>query len=510
MLAATILGSSMAFIDSTVVNLALPALQRDLQATVADVQWVIEAYSLFLSALLLVGGSLGDHYGRRRVFVGGICLFAAASAWCGLAGDIRQLILARAVQGMGAALLVPGSLAIISSSFREEERGRAIGTWSGFSAMTAAIGPVLGGWLVDQFSWHAAFFINVPVAIVVVILAFKFVPESTGQMKGRLDWSGAVLIAVTLGTLVFGLIESSGLGFGHLAVSGSLLLAGVCFTAFLFVETRVRDPMLPLNLFRSRVFTGANLLTLFLYGALGGTLFFLPLNLVQVQGYTPTAAGAALLPFVLLIFLLSRWSGGLVHTYGAKIPLVAGPLIAAAGFALFVWPGVGGSYWQTFFPALVALGVGMAVTVAPLTTTVMNSVEQTRAGIASGVNNAVSRTAGLLAVAVLGIAMFQSFNHALDIQLPRLHLPPSAQRSLNEERGKLAGADISRLSPDLRASVRAAIDKSFVRGFRRVMLVGMGLAIASAIIAWILVDGRSVPPSLSRAKTGREGDRKAA
>ncbi len=287
-LAATILASSMAFIDGTVVNVALPALQIDLNASVPDVQWVIEAYALFLAALLLVGGSLGDHYGRRRVFLIGVAVFTAASAWCGLAGGIGQLVIARAVQGIGAALLVPGSLAIISSSFREEERGRAIGTWSGFSAMTAAIGPVLGGWLVDQVSWRAVFFINIPLAIVIIAISLWHVPESSSATKARLDWWGALLTAAGLGALVFGLVESSRLGFAHPAVISSLVIACVCLVTFLVLERRIREPMLPLELFRSRAFTGANLLTLFLYGALGGTLFFLPLNLIQVQRYTPT------------------------------------------------------------------------------------------------------------------------------------------------------------------------------------------------------------------------------
>lgn len=490
MLAATILGSSMAFIDGTVVNVALPTLQTDLNASLADVQWVIEAYSLLLAALLLVGGSLGDHYGRRRIFVIGVVIFAAASAGCGLAGTIHQLISARAVQGFGAALLVPGSLAIISSAFREEDRGRAIGTWSGFSAITAAIGPVLGGWLIDHVSWRAVFFINVPLAVAVILIAVRHVPESIGVAKGRLDWWGAVLTTASLGTLVFALIESSRLTFAHPVVTVSLVASGGCFIAFLLLEWRRRDPMLPMELFQSRTFTGANLLTLFLYGALSGTLFFFPLNLIQVQRYSPTQAGAALLPLILIIFLLSRWSGGLVHRYGAKIPLVIGPLIAAAGFALFIIPSLGGSYWRTFFPAVVVLGIGMAVSVAPLTTTVMNAVAQERAGIASGVNNAVSRIAGLVAIAVFGIVMLQSFNHALDGRLADLNLPSAAQASLDAERAKLAGADVSRSPAESRTSLRAAIDRSFVDAFRRVMLIGAVLALASAVAAWALIDAR--------------------
>jgi EmrB/QacA subfamily drug resistance transporter len=490
-LAATILGSSMAFIDGTVVNVALPALQNDLNASVRGVQWVIEAYSLLLAALLLVGGAMRDRYGRRKIFVFGVAIFAAASAWCGSASGIGQLIAARAAQGIGAALLVPGSLALISNSFSEEQRGRAIGTWSGFSAITAAIGPVLGGWLVERISWRAVFFINIPLAILVIVISLRHVPESSNESKRRLDSLGAILTTLGLGALVYGLIESSALGFAHPAVLSSLVIAVVFLAAFVIVEARIPNPMLPLSLFRSRTFTGANLLTFLLYGALGGTLFFLPLNLIQVQRYSPTAAGAALLPLILIIFLLSRWSGGLVQRYGARIPLVMGPLIAAAGFALFVLPGVGGSYWKTFFPAIVVLGVGMAVSVAPLTTTVMSSVARDWAGVASGINNAVSRAAGLLAIAVLGIVMLHIFDRSLDRRLAQLDPSPSAQQSLNAQRGRLAGAVIPEsIPPRARAVLTDAINSSFIDGFRWVMLTGAALALGSAVSALLLIRGK--------------------
>jgi len=478
----------MAFIDGTVVNVALPALQTNLNATIVDVQWVIEAYSLLLAALLLVGGSLGDHFGRRRVFVVGVALFAFASAWCGFAANIGQLIAARAVQGLGAALLVPGSLAIISSSFPEDQRGRAIGTWSGFSAITAAIGPVIGGWLIEHVSWRAVFFINIPLALLVILMSLWRVPESSDKESVGLDWWGAILGALGLGALVYGLIESSRLGFSDRSVVAALVAATLLLAFFLIVEARVPNPMLPLTLFRSRTFAGANLLTFLLYGALGGTLFFLPLNLIQVQHYSATAAGAALLPFILIIFLLSRWSGGLVERYGPKIPLVAGPSIAALGFALFMLPGVGGSYWQKFLPPIVTLGIGMAVSVAPLTTTVMNSATQNRVGIASGVNNAVARGAGLLAIAVLGIVMLHVFNHALEQRLSAWKLPPSAWQSLQAQRSRLAAASLPQEVDALtREAIGRAINESFVHAFRWVMAIGATLSGVSAIGALLLI-----------------------
>lgn len=499
-LAATILGSSMVFIDGTVVNVALPALQTNLNASVVDVQWVVEAYALFLAALLLAGGSLGDHFGRKRIYTIGVSVFALASVWCGLAPNIKQLIIARAAQGVGGALLVPGSLAIISASFKDEERGKAIGTWSGFTAITAAIGPVFGGWLIEHVSWRAVFFINAPLALIVLALVFLHVPESRDEESKQLDWLGAALATVSLGAIVYGLIESSRRGFTDPVILAALSFGVLAALVFLVVEARQKNPMLPLTLFRSRNFSGANLLTLFLYTSLSGALFFLPLNLIQVQGYTATAAGAALLPFVLIMFLLSRWSGGLVKRYGAKLPLVVGPIIASGGFALFMLPGVaseGSSYWTTFFPAVVVLGLGMAISVAPLTTTVMNAVPGNRSGVASGINNAVSRTAGLLAVAVLGIVMLHSFNSRLDRKLQTLALPSEVKQVLDGQRTKLAGVELPQdFDPVAARLLKQAVDESFVAGFRRVMAVAAGLALLSALSAWLLIDGKK--PSAKR------------
>jgi EmrB/QacA subfamily drug resistance transporter len=491
-LVATILGSSMVFIDGTVVNVALPALQADLNATVTDLQWIVEAYALFLAALILVGGSLGDHLGRRRVFAAGVALFGLASLACGLAPTVGSLIAARVAQGVGGALLVPGSLAIISASFSSEQRGQAIGTWSAFTSITMAVGPVLGGWLVENVSWRWAFFINIPLALAVLGVAFWRVPESRDEeVTAGLDWWGALLGTVGLGALVYGLIESSGRGWGHPLVIGSLGVGTLASIAFVFVQARGEAPMMPLGLFRSRTFSGANLLTLFLYAALGGALFFFPLNLIQVQGYSATAAGAALLPFILLMFLLSRWSGGLVHRYGAKLPLTVGPAITAIGFALFAVPGVGGSYWTTFFPAVVVLGLGMAISVAPLTTVVMGAVAVSHAGLASGINNAVSRVAGLLAIAVMGIFVLNTFNSSLDSHLSRLELPPQVQQALNEQRAKMAGAEVpAGVSGEVGVELKQAIAESFVASFRVAAFIAAGLALASALTASLMIEGK--------------------
>ena len=489
-LAATILGSSMVFIDGTVVNVALPALQKNLNATVLDVQWVVESYALFLAALLLAGGALGDRFGRRRVFCSGVALFALASIGCGLAASVDHLIVARALQGVAGALLVPGSLAIISASFDQERRGQAIGTWSGFTAITAGIGPVMGGWLIEHVSWRAVFFINVPLALVVLLITLLHVPESRAdEANTPLDWPGTALATLGLGALVYGLIESSSAGFAHPLVLATLVGGALALAVFFLVEARSQHPMLPLALFQSRNFSGANLLTFFLYTALGGGMFFLPLNLIQVQNYSATAAGAAWLPFIVILFLLSRWSGGLVKKYPAKVPLVLGPTIAALGYGLFMIPAVGGSYWLTFFPAMVVLGIGMAVSVAPLTTTVMNAVPEKHAGVASGVNNAVSRIAGLLGIALLGIVVVHSFNRELDRRLAALPLSAEVRREFDAQRVKLAGAELpSRADQRSRLALKQAIDESFVFSFRLVMLAALCLALAGAFLAFIMIE----------------------
>jgi len=493
-LIAAVLGSSMAFVDGTVVNVALPAMQRDLHATASQMQWVIEVYALFLAALLLVGGALGDRFGRRRVFMIGVAVFTLGSIACALSTSAFAVIAARAVQGVGAALLVPGSLALLSATFPADERGGAIGSWSAFSGIAAAGGPVLGGYLVEHWSWTWAFLVNVPVGIALLAICALKVPESRGaQGEAEVDRRGALLATLGLAGLVYALIEAAAHGWARPAVGIALVVGVAGLIAFARVEARVAAPMLPLTLFKSHDFSGANVLTLLLYAALGGGLYFLPLNLIQIQGYGATSAGAAMLPFIAIMFALSGWAGGLVDRVGARMPLIVGPLIAAAGFGLLAMQADGGSYWRDVFPGVCVLGLGMAVTVAPLTTTVMNAVEPGLAGAASGVNNAVSRAGGLIAVAAFGIVMATAFDAELLARLAGLQITQEVSASLAAQRDKLGGMTVPAGIDDATgAQIRAAIAAAFVAGYRQVLIGCVALSLASALSAWWMIDRRRI------------------
>lgn len=495
-LAATILGSSLASITTSAVNVALPSLQTALNTTLVNAQWVVNAYTLFLAALILLGGSLGDHYGRKRIFIIGTLVFGAASVWCGLAPNVTQLIVARGVQGVGGALLTPGSLAILSATFPENERGKAIGLWSGFLAITTAAGPVLGGFVTDALSWRWVFLMVVPLALLVVLITLWRVPESRDEeATGGLDYGGALLVTLGLGGLTFGLLRSSSTSWADPVVLGSVVLGVLLFGAFLWLESRVKSPMMPPNLFRSSTFAGANLLTLFLYAALGAALFFLPYHFQSVQGYTATRTGLALLPMILLMTLLARWAGGLVDRVGARLPLVVGPSVVAAGFALLAIPGQNANYWTTFFPALLVLGFGLAISVAPLTTTVMNAVPTYHAGTASGVNNAAARLANLLAVAVFGVVILLVFNLALTRGLAPLSLSPSVSEQIDAQRTDLVNIRVPEgVSGEIRTQIETAVKGAFVSGFRFVTLTCAGLAVLSALIAWRTIEGKDSSP----------------
>jgi EmrB/QacA subfamily drug resistance transporter len=401
-LLATVLGSAVVMLDGTVVNVALPAIGRDLRGGMDGLQWTVSGYLLTLSALILLGGALGDRFGRRRVFVIGVIWFAAASLVCGLAPNLGALVAARVLQGIGGALLTPGSLAILQASFADDDRAQAIGAWSGLGGIATAVGPFLGGYLVQAVSWRLIFLLNLPLAAAVVFVAARHVPESSDVEGAReIDVAGAIFAMLGLGGATYALIEAPVMGAG----SPTILLTGIggvlALSAFFVVEARSSHPMLPLSLFTSRQFSGTNLVTMAVYGALGAVFFLLILQLQQVVGYSPIQAGVATLPVTALLLVISPRAGKLASRIGPRVPLTVGPLVAACGVALLARIGAGGSYVLDILPPLVLFGLGMSITVAPLTATVMGSVESRHAGMASAVNNAVARTAGLVAVAVL-------------------------------------------------------------------------------------------------------------
>lgn len=486
-LAACVLGSSMAFIDGTAVNVSLPVMQRDFGAAVSGLQWVVEAYALMLASLVVVGGGLADRLGVRRMFATGIVWFAVASVACGMAPTLALLIAARVAQGAGAALLIPGSLALLSHAYPAAERGTAIGKWSGFAAMNVAMGPVLGGWLVDQVSWRAVFFINVPMAGLVLLILWRRVATVAPRGGIRdLDWAGALLIVVGFGALIFGLIEQSNLGWLHPAIWGGLLLFLIAAPLFIWVERRVVSPMLPLHLFRIRTFRAANGITLLLYAAMGGAMFFLPLNLIQVQGYTATHAGLAILPLILILSVLSRWSGRLIDRVPPRLPLTLGPLLTATGYLLYLRTGIGDSYWTTFFPAIVVQGLGMSLSVAPLTTVALNAVPERHAGIASGINNGVSRTASLLAIAVLGVVALLVFEPGLSMRLDGLVLPDALRGEVLAQATRLAAIEPPpAATPDQAAAIGRAVQGAFVRSYHVVMGLAAFSAAMAALVAWV-------------------------
>ncbi len=492
-LVATILASSMAFIDSNALNVVMPTLQQDLDASGAALLWIVNAYTLPLAALILVGGALGDRFGRKRVFMIGIVVFVLASFVCGVAPSVGILIGGRVVQGMGGAMMIPGSLALLSASYPDDERGRAIGTWSAFTTLTTILGPVLGGWLGNLGLWRAVFFINIPLAVVSLYALNVGVPESRDEeAPKRIDLLGGFLATCGMALLSFGLIQA---GEGRTAawvVMATLATSAFVLLTFVWYEIHVAHPMINLSLFKSRTFSGTNVMTLFLYGALSGALFFLPLNLVQVQGYSQDQAGYAILPFAVLLTLLSRWSGGLMDRHGARLLLIVGPVIVGFGFLLYSFIDLTDGfqdYWTTFFPGAVVLGIGMGLTVAPLTTTVMGVVPSSKSGVASGINNAVSRSAGVLAVAVMGAIALLSFTTNLEHNTADVDMSPTERQILLEEATKLANADPpSTLEPGDRKTVERDIKLAFVDTFQTISLIGAGMCWISALLAAVTVE----------------------
>jgi MFS family permease len=523
-LLATVAASGMGYLSSSSLNVVLPTLQAELGASGRELLWVVNGYYLLMAALILVGGALGDRYGRRRALRDGVLLFTAAAASAGLAPSAGWLIVGRIFQGIGGALMIPSSLALLSASFPAERRGRAIGLWSTFGALAVALGPAVGGWLAEAGLWRAVFFLHIPLAALVLIALLR-VPESkvahTGDCPGRyaesrqahlevverrcprgvagLDWTGALLATLGLAGITLAFIEAPQRGPGLSALRDPLIwlplvAGGAALAAFVVVERRAARPMVPLELFRSRTFSGSNLLTLFLYAALDAALFFLPLNLVQVQGYPQSMAGLTILPFVALLTVLSPWAGRLVDRVGPRLPLIIGPALVGVAMVLLAWPGLTAGpaeFWTTFLPGIAMLGVGMGVTVAPLTTAVMGSVPDENAGTASGVNNAVSYTAAVLAIAVLGALALGVFGQNLAAATESLGLPAEAQAELAAEAANLGGAAVPEgLDEATSAAVGQAIDEAFVGTYRLIMLICAGLSFLSALTTAFLIEGR--------------------
>ncbi|WP_407149886.1 MFS transporter [Bradyrhizobium sp. ORS 86] len=461
----------MAFLDSSVVNIALPAIQHKLHSDAAATQWIVNAYMLLLSALVLIGGSAADLYGRRRIFVLGIAVFAAASIACGLSPNIETLIVSRAVQGVGAALLTPSSLAMLGATFDEHERSQAIGIWAGAGALMLAAGPPLGGWLVDQVSWRAIFLLNVPLALAATGLALRFACESSDPHAKQLDWSGAVTVAIGLAAITWGLSAIPAAGVRDKTVLAALG-AGTGFVAlFVAIEARLHEwAMMPLGLYRSRNFSTTNALTLLLYFALGGALYYLPFGLIRLGGYSATQAGSALLPFALIMGFGASFAGSLTDRLGPRLLLTIGPIIAGCGLALLAVVDLRQPFWVGVLPSIVLLGVGMSITVPPLTSTVMAAAGKVHAGIASGVNNAVARIAGLLAVAALGAVLFASFSHDLVGTTPS-----QANEAMNAVMSGQSG-------------VQEQAAAAFERALRTVMLVTAACAALAGLIGWLGIE----------------------
>jgi EmrB/QacA subfamily drug resistance transporter len=472
----------------------MPAIQAALRANGTQLLWVVNSYLLILAALILVGGSLGDRFGRKKVFGVGIVLFTAASCACGLAPSIGALIAARAVQGVGGALMVPGSLSLIAASIAPERRGRAIGTWSAATTLVTLVGPALGGLLSDLGIWRAVFLINLPLGLSALAVLVSRVPESRDEsVEGPIDFIGAALAVVALASLTYGFIEAPGFGFGSFRVILALAIGVLIGIAFILVERRCEFPMLPLRLFSSRAFSGANALTVLLYGALSAASFFLSLNLVQAQGYSKTEAGLASLPSALILTFLSRPAGALADRRGPRLFLTLGPVLVGLGFLALSFTGITrgpAAYWTSFFPGILLFGLGMGLTVAPLTSTVMGAQSPRFSGVASGINNAVARGAGALAIAILGSVALFAFASILGSSKAAIGLDASSRAALlSGSRDLGATLPPSGLPESAQTAVRAAIASSFAGAYRLVLLSCSALAFGAAAIAVTVIKG---------------------
>lgn len=494
----TILATSMVFIDGSALNVVLPSLQKDLKATGADVFWVLNAYLLVLAAMMLPGGSLGDRFGRKKIFGIGIVLFSVGSLLCGISPSVNFLIVSRSIQGLGGALMVPGSLSLITSLIREQERGKAIGTWSAVTTIVSIGGPILGGVLGDHGLWRYIFFINIPIGVVSLIALWLKVPETSNEEdQGKVDFPGAFLLVAGLAAITYSFLKFPVSGFGDWKVNSILIFGILNLILFLFVEKRRENPMIDLTLFLNTNFTGLNLLTFFLYGALGGGFLFLSLNYVQVQGYTQTESGLTFLPFTFVLGLFSRYIGTLSDRLGTKPFLIAGPFTTGLGFLWmsFIKQTQGASdYWTTFFPGMILVSIGMLLTVVPLTTAVMNSISQNRAGISSGVNNAVSRMAGIFANAAFGALALFLFTHAVIAGLEQSRLDESQKKHIVAETVNLGNAKVpdNVFKANQRTQIRQLYHQSFLESYQCILLICALMCLIASLTAFLTLQKKRV------------------
>jgi EmrB/QacA subfamily drug resistance transporter len=487
-----ILASAMAFIDGTALNVVLPSLQKSLHATAADLFWMLNAYLLMLASLILIGGALGDKLGRKKIFMVGIFIFIVGSAACGLAPQVTLLIVFRIIQGIGGALMIPGSLSLISSSINENERGKAIGTWTAISTVVTMGGPVLGGVLADVGLWRYIFFINVPIGITALLILWRHVAESKDEDGDlNMDFPGAITIAFGLALITFGFLRMPAIGFNNWQIYSSFGAGLILLASFIVIEGKSKHPMMPLHLFKNLTFTGANLLTFFLYAGLGAGMLFMSLNLVQVQGYSQTQSGLTFLPFTLLMMFIARFAGSLAAKYGPRLFLVAGPAVAGAGLLIlsFIKQTAGPSaYFTTFFPGVIVFGLGLSFTVAPLTAAVMGAVSDQFSGTASGVNNAISRIANVFAYAIFGAVAVLFFSAELQGQVKTLAVSANQKQLIMAQAADLGNAKVpASMSNEQKVTVEKYYHESFIAAYSMIMKVSAGLGFLGALMAFIFI-----------------------
>lgn len=486
-LTATILASGMAFLDGSVVNIAIPTIQNRFGATISDIQWIVNGYMIMLCALLLISGALGDRFGRRKIFAYGIGLFIVASFLCSISGSVMQLELFRALQGIGGAMMVPGSLSIINISFDEKVRGRAIGLWSGFAGGVAALGPLVGGSLVQFWGWPSIFYINIPLGLLALFLTFRYIPESRNKDARKIDLLGTFFIFFSLLGISFGLLSVSNLGWNNPQIIGSIFIGILSFILFIITEKKTKEPLVPFHIFSTALVRGANLATLFLYFALNGVIFFLVLNFQQIQHYSPIIAGLGMLPSIILITFLSGPGGTVADKIGPRLPMIVGPLIVSLGMFLLMLAGSQANYFISFLPGLLLLGLGMSLVIAPLTKSAL-SVASQYSGAASGVNNAVARIAGLLSIAILGVIIITLFEAHLSASIRATGMNQQMQKQIMIQQNKLGGIRIpENFSDNAKIMAQNAVDNSFIYGFRYAMGINAILAFLSAVVSFFTI-----------------------